>query len=288
MISGYLVENQYVGVKRAKHGVFMFNRNDLFVGRSLDLYGEWCEPEILLLRNYVRKSDVVLDIGANIGTHTVAFAAMVGSAGLVHAFEPQPSIFHFLCGNIALNCLDNVCVHRKAVGSGGGEIGLPHLPPPDVPFNFAAVPLSASGGGAKADLVSVDSLGLDRCRLIKIDVEGMEVDAIEGAQKTIKAFQPLLFVENNSTDNASRVIQSIFRLGYKAYWHIRPYFHEFNFFGNRENVFSRIQPEANLLCVPGASTVDTSDLVECTSTNDNWRTVLEKVASAQKAASAGR
>ena len=78
MISGYLVENGYIGVKRAKHGVFMYNRNDLFIGRSLDLYGEWCEYEILLLRNYIRESDVVLDIGANIGTHSVAFAAMVG------------------------------------------------------------------------------------------------------------------------------------------------------------------------------------------------------------------
>lgn len=288
MISSYLVENKYIGVKRAKHGIFMFNRNDLFIGRSLDLYGEWCEYEILLLRNYIRESDVVLDIGANIGTHAVAFAAMVGSAGRVHAFEPQPSLFHFLCGNVALNGLGNVCIHRKAVGSDGGEIGLSILPTPDTPFNFGAVPLSAPDSVEKVDLVSVDSLGLASCRLIKIDVEGMEVDVLQGAQRTVEKFQPLLFVENNTIENASRVIESIFRLGYKAYWHIRPYFHEHNFFGNTENVFSQYQPEANLLCVPRTLTLDTYDLIECTSAEDNWRKVVEKFMSAQKTGSPKR
>jgi FkbM family methyltransferase len=287
MISNYLIENKYVGVKRAKHGIFMFNRNDSFVGKSLDLYGEWCEAEILLLRNYIRESDVVLDIGANIGTHTVAFSAMVGSAGRVHAFEPQPSLFHFLCGNVALNCLDNVCVHRKAVGSGGGEIGLSKLPSPDTPFNFAAVPLSAPGDGEKVDLISVDSLGLAGCRLIKIDVEGMEEEVLKGAQRTVDTFQPLLFVENNTIERASSVIESIFRLSYRAYWHIRPYFNEYNFFGNTENVFSRIQPEANLLCVPRTSALDATDFMECTSTEDNWRKVYERIMKSRQGASPG-
>lgn len=288
MISSYLIENKYVGVKRAKHGVFMFNRNDLFIGRSLDLYGEWCEYEILLLRNYIRESDVVLDVGANIGTHTVAFAAMVGNAGRVHAFEPQPSLFHFLCGNIALNCLDNVRTHRKAVGGGSGEIGLPMLPSPDTPFNFGAVPLSAADSGEKADLVAIDSLDLTSCRLIKIDVEGMEVDVLGGAQRTVEKCQPLLFIENNTLDKSSQVIESILRLGYRAFWYIKPYFHENNFFGNTENVFAQFHPEANLLCVPKTSTLDTFDLIECTSTEDNWRKVVEKIVSAQKAGSRGR
>ena len=48
-------------------------------GRSLDLYGEWCEFEIVLMRQVIRLGDVVIDAGANIGTHTVAFANLVGS-----------------------------------------------------------------------------------------------------------------------------------------------------------------------------------------------------------------
>ena len=64
-----------MAVKRCKHGPFMYNRNDTFVGRSLDLYGEWCDFEIQLLRNFIRPGDTVIDAGANIGTHTIVFAA---------------------------------------------------------------------------------------------------------------------------------------------------------------------------------------------------------------------
>src|SRR5665647_2892298 len=61
MLSPYLVENRYLAVKRCKHGLFMYNRNDAFVGRGLDLYGEWCDFEIQLLRQVIRLGDTVLD-----------------------------------------------------------------------------------------------------------------------------------------------------------------------------------------------------------------------------------
>jgi hypothetical protein len=132
------------------------------------------------------------------------------------------------------------------------------------------------------ELVSVDSLGLTGCRLIKVDVEGMETEVLEGARETVEKFQPLLFVENNTLDKASQVIESVFRLGYRAYWHIRPYFHEDNFFANSENVFARTHPEANLLCVPRSLTLETFDLIECRGADENWRKVVEKFMNVQK------
>ena len=81
MISPYLLENRHIAVKHCRHGVFMYSRNDNFVGRGLDLYGEWCDFEIQLLRNYIRYGDTVIDVGANIGTHAVAFGNMVGPIG---------------------------------------------------------------------------------------------------------------------------------------------------------------------------------------------------------------
>ena len=277
MTPNYLVENQYICVKRARHGLFMFNRNDLFIGRSLDLYGEWCEPEIALLRNYVRESDVVLDVGANIGTHAIAFAGMVGKAGRVHAFEPQPSLFHLLCGNVALNCLENVSVHRQAVGSVVAEIALPSLPAPDLPYNFGGVSMAAPAGGDTVEVVSIDSLGLTRCALIKIDVEGMECDVLNGAQKTMETLKPLLFVENDTIARARSVIESVLQRGYKAYWQISPYFQKGNFFGNTENIFAQILPAANLLCIPRTSVLDAPGLMECTGADDDWRKAAERI-----------
>lgn len=275
MISSYLIENKFIGVKRTKHGIFMFNRNDLFIGRSLDLYGEWCEPELLLLRALVRAGDVVIDIGANIGTHVIPLANMVGNTGRVYAFEPQRTLFQALCGNVALNGIGNVWAFPKAVGASSGEVELPNLPSPDTPFNFGAVPLGKPGSGEKVELVTVDSLDLSACRLIKIDVEGMEAEVLEGAKKTVTSLQPYLFVENNTLDKASRTIEAIFRMDYRAYWHVSPYFHQHNFYGNSENAFSRYRPEANLLCVPKSSRVKV-DMTECTDPDDNWKKAIER------------
>lgn len=66
--------SKYVATKLCRHGTLLFNSNDTFVGRSLELYGEWCEAEIELLAQVVRRGDFVLDVGANIGTHAVPMA----------------------------------------------------------------------------------------------------------------------------------------------------------------------------------------------------------------------
>lgn len=133
------------------HGLFMYNRNDQFVGRGLGLYGQWCEFELQVVRRFIAPGDTVIDAGTNVGTHTVAFAEMVGPAGRVHAFEPQRRNFHMRAGNVALNALDKVICHRQAVGDAAREIALPPLPPPDMPFNFGALALSrASADGERA------------------------------------------------------------------------------------------------------------------------------------------
>ena len=107
------VSPNYMATKLCRHGTFLFNRNDTFVGRSLELYGEWCEAEIELLAQVVKAGDVVLDVGANIGTHAVSFARMVTDSGMVVAFEPQRLVFQNLCANLALNSLRNVIEHGE-------------------------------------------------------------------------------------------------------------------------------------------------------------------------------
>ena len=48
-----ILQNSYIAVKRCKHGYLMYNTNDMYIGRSLDVYGEWCETELDLLSNYI-------------------------------------------------------------------------------------------------------------------------------------------------------------------------------------------------------------------------------------------
>src|SRR3954465_1933985 len=90
---------------QTRHGQMLVNRHDVYIGRSLELYGEWSEGEIDLFRQVLRPGMVVADAGANIGTHTVARAQMVAPNGVVYAFEPQRIVFQTLAANVALNSL---------------------------------------------------------------------------------------------------------------------------------------------------------------------------------------
>ena len=121
--------NSFHRLKRCRHGHFLYNVNDLYIGKSLDLYGEFSELELHLLGQWIRPGDVVLDVGANVGTHCVFFARQVGPAGRVLAFEPQRLTFQMLCANIALNDLTNVDCRQAAVGRTPGEILVPYLDP---------------------------------------------------------------------------------------------------------------------------------------------------------------
>ena len=135
----------------------------------------------------LRLGDVVFDVGANIGTHTVAFAKVVGEAGLVASFEPEPVTAERLRRNVELNALDNVVLMRCALGerestellyvdsrSGSGQHSLrPHDGRP-------AEEVRVLQGDAL-----VRSGQLPTPNVMKIDVEGAELDVIAGLKESL-------------------------------------------------------------------------------------------------------
>lgn len=243
-----LLSKEHMMLKACKHGHMVFNKNDLFIGKSLSFYGEWCEAELELLNKYVKSGDVVLDVGANIGTHTLAFSKMVSPGGLVYAFEPQVLVFQNLCANVALNAITNVYCKQLAIGKENGKISVPIMDWREQQ-NFGALRLGGYDHGEQVELATIDSMGLKKCNLIKIDVEGMESDVLEGAKETIQKFRPMLFLENNS-DKSKEIITKLLSMGYEAYWHISGYYNPQNYFSNKENIFQQYRPEINLLCFP--------------------------------------
>ncbi len=271
-----LLENDFIAIKRCKHGLFMFNRNDRFIGRSLDYYGEWCESELDLLLRYCGRGDIVVDIGANIGSHTVPFAKAVGAKGAVYAMEPQRLPFQLMCGNAAINRLTNIHALQNAAGTTADRALIPVLSWNE-PHNFGGVAVGGEAlSGEAIDVITVDSLALPSCRLIKIDVEGMEPDVLTGARETIKKFRPILFVENNTTEHAARTIAAVAQAGYRAWWHLGLYFNKANFFQNKENIFDAFKPEANMLCMPDAGDPGVPELIECVGADDNWEKARDR------------
>jgi FkbM family methyltransferase len=250
-----------------RYGEMMVNPNDTFIGRSLIEYGEWCQFEMDLLDEFVCPGDTVIDGGANIGTHAVAFASMVGDTGRVFAFEPQPRLYDMLAVNSSV-APGIITSSQRALGSKNGSIPMADLPPDHIEFNFGAVPLSAPGTGT-ASMWTIDALEL-KPSLIKIDVEGMEADVIRGAQETIRAHRPVLYLECNG-DNTTEIADVLEEIGYRAYWSIGPYFNLKNFNGSKRNLWPNVVPSANLIAVPDDSPIMIT--LPRFMRGDNWRAV---------------
>jgi len=224
--------------KDCRYGRLTYLLNDAYIGRSLDVYGEYSEGEIDLFRQLLRPGDVAVDAGANIGALTVAMARLVQPGGVVVAFEPQRAIFDILCNNLRLNGLANVTVYRRAVGSEAGVIRVPPLDYEQTE-NFGGVALGGSLG-EEVNVVTIDSLGLPRLRLLKVDVEGMESEVVTGARATIQRLQPALYIENDRADRSQRLISLLFDIGYRLWWHITPLFNPKNFFGHPRDIFGDV------------------------------------------------
>lgn len=271
-----ILTNKYIAIKKCRHGYFAYYVNDLFVSRSLDLYGEWSEYELTALGNIIKAGDVVIDVGAFIGTHSVFFGQKVYPKGYVLAIEPQRTIFNLLAGNVALNNLLNVRCLNVAIADDNRTCTMPILDP-TVKQNFGGVSIDKFDQGEMIDTTTIDDLPLSRCNLIKIDVEGFEAKVLAGAAKTIAKFKPALYVECNHPNITKNTLAILEKFGYKCYWHIFVYFNENNFFKNTRNVFAKYQPEANLLCFPKEAKVNLTGFIKVNGVSDNWIKALKRI-----------
>src|SRR5262245_53848072 len=184
-----LPERQHLNLMNCRHGVMLFPRSDMYIGRSLELYGEWADGEIVLFSNILKPGDNVVEAGANIGTHTLPLAKLVGPTGRVWALEPQQLVYQILCANLALNEIENVEPLHAAAGTMRGETLIPRVGY-GTNINFGAI--STGAGTDKVPVVTIDEFGLKHCKLIKVDVEGHEIEVLKGAAQTIARLRPCL------------------------------------------------------------------------------------------------
>ncbi len=152
----------------------------------------------------IKAGGVLYDIGANVGFLTVIGARLVGPGGAVYAFEPVPANAACIRRNIELNRLSNVTLIEKAISatSGQGELFLTEysgggaLTTAAKPFDsIATIPVT---------LASVDQVVFeDKLRpptVVKVDVEGGEIDVFKGMQRTMKELRPTILYEVDDGD----------------------------------------------------------------------------------------
>jgi FkbM family methyltransferase len=156
--------------------------------------GVWEEHLYNLIENISFKDTTIIDIGANLGAHTLEFADLVGDGGKVYSFEPQRVVFYQLCSNIFVNGYDNIYAFNKAVSNKNGVV---HIEKQD--FYFDGVlnigNTHIQNQGDPVDGIKLDDYNLDNISLIKMDVQGFEPFVLDGATETIKRNRPLILIE---------------------------------------------------------------------------------------------
>lgn len=237
-------------VIKSKNGPIIVNTYDKYVGKSLIKYGEFSESEADLFRSLIKTGMTVIDVGANYGAHTLLFSHLVGKSGQVFAFEPQIQVYNCLCGSLALNNITNVTAVCAPVGKEGEtvkymEIDYNH------DDNFGGYSFDQIEEGEEINVVPINM----PCHFMKIDVEGMELNVIQGAEKMIREYNPVMYVEADRPSKNKELFSFIRSLDYEVYWHSAPFFNANNFNQDKENLFEGIA-SINVLCVPKDITIE--------------------------------
>lgn len=219
-----MVRPQAFVVVSTDHGTMIVNRNDYNivnggaygVGHQLLSKGYYDIDEINLVRYILNDKAldgyvVAVDGGANIGVHTVEWAKILHGRGGIIAFEAQEAVYYALAGNLAINNCFNVRAVHAALGA---EVSTIEIPVPDyhAPSSYGSLELRQNDASedigqdftstTPVPLVTIDGYNLEDCHFIKLDIEGMELEALKGAEKTIEKFKPMMLIEVIKTDRA--------------------------------------------------------------------------------------
>ncbi|QDY99439.2 FkbM family methyltransferase [Nitratireductor mangrovi] len=246
---------EHLRLVEARHGRFLVPRQDIYVGRSLEVYGEWCETEIRIAAQVIKPGDVIVDAGANIGTHSVAFARMAGPKGRVYAIEAQPGMAQIVGANALLNGLSNIVPLNVGLADAPGSFAIgPINYGANANFGGISIPdldgHEDAAGRIRVSLMPLDELvDLPRLSFFKLDIEHMEAQALRGARQTIARCLPVIYLENSDPVETSAILAELQTFGYRAFWHECRLFAPDNWRGNAENIFENVSC-VNMLCVP--------------------------------------
>ena len=191
---------------------------------SENFYWYGCYPKhvVNFLQTHLKEADIFVDCGANFGLWTLIASQYVKKLGGVHSYEPNPEMYNRLEKNIAFNGLQERCNSYKLGLSSKSTSAYLNL---DENYHqMGSMHTKSSGNQIAIDLVTFDSVKLNRINGMKIDVEGHELDVIKGAIQTLKIHKPWLVVELNNSFNNIRsisqwdVFQALTEIGYVTHF----------------------------------------------------------------------
>ena len=203
--------------------VFLYPAGDRPIGRALALAGEFARPEVEFLGEQLPADGVMYDIGANIGTVSIPIARHRPKAR-IYAFEAQQGIHRLLGRNVGLNGIHNVQSFNYAIGERDGTVEFP-APSLDSIGNFGGVGRDTKvPTTATVPMRRLDSLGsLPPPNLLKIDVEGFDLEVVQGGLELLRRHKPVVFYEALHAVKTAVLNVLMQAEGYRLFWFFAPY-----------------------------------------------------------------
>jgi FkbM family methyltransferase len=172
---------------------------DRYVSRGC-LFDNYEPCETAFVRKHLRKGEVFLDIGANIGWFTLLASTIVGETGSIFAFEPRPETAEHLRQTIEANLLsDRIALRQCGLADAEGVAFINSAFETNNPGGSFVLPHPAGGDMESAPIAlrTLDSFKFEKVDFIKMDVEGSEMKVVKGGMRTISRCRPIILSEIN-------------------------------------------------------------------------------------------
>lgn len=248
-----------LSLKRCRYGWMLYTGLQSpgpYIGKCFELYGQYSESEVALLRAFLREGDTVIDVGANIGGLTVPMSQMVGDKGRIYAIESHPETFNVLCANLALNGIRNTKPLNAFVARAAESA---ETPPVFIGETWAP------------RFQGLDELELDALDFVKVDVDGGELEVLRSGEMQIERCRPILYFENEIREKSVELLTFVMNtLGYHLYFHPAPLFEPSNFFGNPVNHWAPSELVSMMILGVPPERKLTVGLKRITDPNDWW------------------
>ncbi len=188
---------------------FYFPSDDITILPSL-LNDSYEKVEFSHFKDKLKKGMIVADVGANIGLYSIVAAQAIGKSGKVHSFEPEPSNYALLVRNMELNKCINIDPQQKAVARKKGKLKL-YMEEGSIGTHSLLAKNYGNQKTVDVDVICLDDFFKNKPMpdIMKLDVEGLELDVMLGAKKVIAHLSCMFFEYNRYDKQAEKKALSL-------------------------------------------------------------------------------
>jgi FkbM family methyltransferase len=184
------------------------------------IFGDWEPFTQTLFQKYLKPGNVVYDLGANTGMHSLLFSKLVGQEGKVYSFEPVPLNVREIQSLIHLNEVTNIHIVEKAISDTVGQAHF-DLATDNWVGHLKKADAKLEGPSITVEVTTLDTLleggEIAAPDFIKIDIEGAESAALEGFSKSIQKHRPIFIIDMHNPDQDLKVVQFLMQRGYRVF-----------------------------------------------------------------------